>query len=88
LSDTSSAEDYIAVNIRIEIISVNFGDFFFFEAGMAYGVAGTYGDTVTTAVAQISIHRLGFPVNCTPHTHDAITDAEHTFTAFFLMFFN
>jgi hypothetical protein len=55
---------------------------------MNYGVAGTNGDTVTAAVAQINIHHLGLAINDAPHTHDTVTDAEHAFTAFVFTFFD
>jgi hypothetical protein len=55
LSGASPADDYVAVYIRIEIFSIHPGDLFFFQMIMAYGIAGTYGNTVAAAIAQINI---------------------------------
>jgi hypothetical protein len=55
LSGASPAADDVAVHIRIKIYSVHHGDLFFFQVIMAYGIAGTYGNTVAAAVAQINI---------------------------------
>jgi hypothetical protein len=88
LSDASSAEDYIAVYIRIEVASIHPGNLFFFETVMAYCVARANGKTVTAMVAQFNIDGTGLAVNDTPHTHDTVTDAEHTFTALVFTFFN
>jgi hypothetical protein len=51
LSDAPSTDDYIAVHIRLEVLSIHADDLFHFKNVMAYGVTRAYGNAMTTSVA-------------------------------------
>jgi hypothetical protein len=51
LSDAPSAADYIAIHIRLEVLSIHPDDLFHFETVMAYGATRAYGNAMTASIA-------------------------------------
>jgi len=88
LPDASAAHNDVAVDIRIQVFSVDPSQFFFSETVVNNGVTGAYRDTVTATIAESNRDRSGLTVDYTPYAHHAVMDAKHASTAFILDFFN
>jgi hypothetical protein len=84
LPDASSAEDYVAVHIRIEVFSINLSDLLRLQTVMTYGVARADRYAVAASIALVGVYGLWLPVDDTPYARDTVTDAQHALIAFIL----